>query len=179
MAGKAEGIDMNKRHPSFSVNECKIQATKLLKALPVIDEEKTLLAAKRLQRLPEFQHCSLAEIKNKVKRKHALNVIAMEKGFNNWSELKQQLPFIKGGFLNHWFNTYDEAKAFLVSKGGYLLPYQKQFFICNKDYINHLGFDANDPDWNLIEYDWVHPKHDEAAKRLYRKWMKIQGENHA
>lgn len=92
---------MNKSHPSFSVEECKIQASILLKSLRSSDKQKAYSFAKRFQKLPELKNVSCDEIIKKIiKRKEALTVIAIEKGFKSWSELKCQLPFIRGGFLN-------------------------------------------------------------------------------
>lgn len=168
---------MNKPHKSFSVNECKIQASILLKLLYSDDFARSQNAAKRFQILPEFKQSSLTEIINSdIKRKHALTVIAIEKGFNSWVDLKCQLPFIRGGFLNHWFANYNEAKSYQLTHGGFLLPFKNQFFICDANYINHLGFDAEDPDWKLTAYDWIHPMNKTAWHRLYTKWMKIQDE---
>ncbi len=48
---------------------------------------------------------------------------------------------------------------------------------CDANYINHLGFNSEDPDWKLIAYDWIHPIHKDAWHRLYQKWMKIQDES--
>lgn len=167
---------MNKPHKSFSVDECKIQASVLLKSLYSKDPVISQKAAKRFQNLIEFKHDSVQEITQAdIKRKHALAVIASEKGFNSWSELKCQLPFIRGGFLNHWFTNYDDAKSYLQSNGGFLLPFKKQFFICDAAYIDNLGFDSKDDDWMLIGFDWEKPNNKIAWQRLYKKWMKIQG----
>lgn len=166
---------MNKSQKSFSVKECKIQASILLKSLYSDDCEKSRQAAKRFQRLSEFKKFSLDEIiKTDIKRKTALAIVAIEKGFSSWAELKCQLPFVHGGFLNHWFVGYQQAKAHLKSYGGFLLPYKKQFFICESEYINNLGFSSEDPDWQLIGYDWVNPDNQEAWIRLYKKWLLIQ-----
>lgn len=165
---------MSKPHPSYSIKECKILASLLLKSLRSTDPDAAMKAAKRFKRLPEFHDMSLEEILAiEIKRKHALAVIAFEKGFPSWADLKCQLPFIKGGFLNFWFANYAEAKAKQQADGGYLLPYQKQFFVCDEAYIANLGFDAADPDWKKIGFDWARPASQEAWKRLYRKWMKI------
>lgn len=170
---------MNKPHKSFSVAECKIQASILLKSLHSKDIGKIKLAVKRFQRLAEFVKLTAEEIlQTDIKRKHALAVIAVEKGFKSWIELKSQLPFIRGGFLNQWFASYPEAKSYLQSEGGFLLPFKKQFFICDANYITELGFDADDNDWKLIGYDWAQPDNKEAWQRLYKKWMKIQGDSH-
>ena len=130
---------MNKSHKSFDVKECKIQASILLKSLYSSDREKSKQASKRFQQLPEFKKSSLDEIiKTEMKRKSALAIIAIEKGFKSWTELKCQLPFVRGGFLNHWFANYEQAKSHHKSKGGFLMPYKNQFFICDTDYIKNL-----------------------------------------
>ena len=71
--------------------------------------------------------------------------------------------------LNRWFRSYDEASASLLSEGGYLLPYKNQFFVTLSEGIRELGLDPEDPDWALIEWDWVEPKDDAAWKRLKEK----------
>lgn len=171
---------MSKPHPSYSIKECKILASLLLKAIRSANPDAALKAAKRIKRLPEFNDMSLENILAfEVKRKHALAAIALEKGFQSWADLKCQLPFIKGGFLNHWFANYADAKAKQQADGGYLLPYQNQFIVCDQDYIVNLGFDISDPDWKMIGYDWARPSNQVAWKRLYRKWMKIMEVNNA
>lgn len=170
---------MSKPNKSFSVEECKIQASLLLKSLCSNDVEKAKQAIKRFQRLPEFSELSLETIDHaQIKHKNALSVIALEKGFKTWSDLKCQLEFIRGGFLNHWFANYEDAKSYLKSNGGFLLPYKNQFFICDADYIKNLGFNSDDLDWKLIGYDWANPDNKEAWQRLYKKWMQIQGGSH-
>lgn len=166
---------MNKPHKSFTVDEGKIQASLLQKSLYSHDFMISQIAAKRFQRLTEFKDLLLSEIiKSDIKRKHALAVIATEKGFKSWSDLKCQLPFIHGGFLNHWFAKYVDAKSFQQLNGGFILPYKNQFFICDANYINHLRLNAEDPDWKLINHDWINPTNMNAWNRLYKKWMKIQ-----
>lgn len=170
---------MNKPHKSFSVAECKVQASILLKSLYSNDFAISQKAAKQFQRLTEFKNLNSAEIiHSDIKRKHALAVIAARNGFNSWADLKCQLPFIRGGFLNHWFANYDEAKSYQQTNGGFLLPFKNQFFICNADYINNLGFDSQDHDWKQIGFDWVKPINKIAWQRLYKKWMTIQGGSH-
>jgi hypothetical protein len=73
--------------------------------------------------------------------------------------------------------NYEDAKSYLKSNGGFLLPFQNQFFICDSDYMNNLGFDSEDQDWKLIDFDWAKPKDKEAWQRLYKKWIAIQGGN--
>ncbi len=170
---------MNKSHKTLSVKECKIQASILLKSLFSNDPEKAKQALKRFKKLPEFSLLSLETIAHsEIKHKNALAAIALEKGFKSWADLKCQLPFIKGGFLNQWFANYADAKSYLQLNGGFLLPYKKQFFICDAHYITNLGLNSDDPDWALIGCDWVKPESKDAWQRLYKKWMKIQGGSH-
>lgn len=165
---------MNKSRKSFNIEEYKIQASILLKSLHGTDSAK---AAKRFQCLPEFANFSITEILQKeIKRKQALAVIAIEHGFKSWFDLKMQINFIVGGYLNSWFTNYAEAKSQLQSAGGFLLPYKNQFFICNENYIKQIGFDPEDPDWQLINYDWVAPADQKAWQRLYKKW--VSGSRH-
>lgn len=170
---------MSKPHQLFSISECKIKASILLKELRAADLERSQAAAKRFKRLAEFSKLSIDAICNAdIKRKHALAVIALEKGFQSWSELKYQLPLIRGGFLNHWFASYDEAKSFQKANGGYLFPYKSQCFIANEDYLRNLGLDPNDTDWALILFDWVKPANNKAWQRLYRQWIAIVEKDH-
>lgn len=166
---------MNTSHKFFNVKEGKIQASILLKDLRADDHEKAKKAAKRFQLLLEFRTFSLDEIIQKdLKRKTALAVIAAEQGFKSWAELKCQAPFILGGFLNHWFANYAEAKEHLKLHGGFLLPYKNQYFICDASYIEAIGLNPADADWSLIGYDWANPDNKDAWRRLYKKWMAIQ-----
>lgn len=167
---------MNKSRKPLSLTEAKIQASILLKSLRGSDAEKT---AKRFKRIPEFANLSIADILQKeIKRKHALLLIAVENGFNSWLDLKMQVNFIVGGYLNPWFSNYSEAKSHLQSVGGFLLPYKNQFFICNEHYIQQIGFDPDDPDWRHIGYDWVVPDNKDAWQRLYKKWSQFNGGRH-
>jgi len=159
---------MNKSRTPLTVAEAKIKAAILLKSLYGTSPEQSF---KRFQRLSEFADYTMTELlSHDVKHKHALAVIAQENGFNSWSDLKMQLDFIVGGYLNLWFANYTEAKTHLQSEGGFLLPYKKQFFICNATYMKQIGFDPDDPDWKRIGNDWVQPSNQNAWQRLYQKW---------
>jgi hypothetical protein len=74
-------------------------------------------------------------------------------------------------FVNRWFRTYEEARASLESEGGYLFPYKHQFFVTEREAIRELGLDPDDPDWELIGRDWVHPLSLDAWERLKKKRM--------
>jgi hypothetical protein len=70
-------------------------------------------------------------------------------------------------FLNHWFPDYAGARAHLEAEGGFLLPYGTQCFVTCPEAIRERGLDPEDPDWERIGWDWVHPA-DEAA------WMRLR-----
>ena len=72
-------------------------------------------------------------------------------------------------FLNRWFTSYEEARASLESDGGYLLPYNGQFFVTVEDAIRELGLDPEDSDWERIDWDWAFPRDLEARERLKLK----------
>jgi hypothetical protein len=165
----------------LTLEECKIQASILFKTLsgavskplpnPSLGEDAQSFqdsssknALKRFHRCPETRDIPL----ELLKLKHALAVIAFEKGFRSWEELKLQIGLIKGGFLNLWFRNYEEAKAYQNESGGFLLPYKKQFFICNEDYIRGLGLNPEDPAWASIQFDGGKPENMNILRRLCR-----------
>jgi hypothetical protein len=78
-------------------------------------------------------------------------------------------------FLNRWYSNYEEAQRSLDRHSGYLLPYQKHFFICQPDVISALGLDPNDPDWEKIGYDCAHPRDSAAFERLRQKREEVVG----
>jgi hypothetical protein len=176
-----------------NLEEYKIKAAILLKLLRSNDLEKALDAAARFQRLPHLTNLSPQEIvsqKDKVKRKHALTVIAIENDHASWPELKRHLekrdalrdrraytllyPRRCAGFLNEWYASYEVARKHLEQVGGYLLPYKAQFFICTPGYIKALGLDPDDPDWKLIDWDWVKPGNPDAWERLSLKLQSVE-----
>ena len=153
----------------------KIQASILLKHLRSNNLSLAEEAAKRVRLLHVFKHLSLVVLREQVRRKHALAVIALENTYISWEHLKLSLEPINFypehcvGFLNHWFSSYGEAKAHLMNAGGYLLPHKNQFFVCGAAYIQALGLDPKDADWQAVGFDWVEPSQPEAWLRLARQ----------
>ena len=167
---------MNSVRKPFTEDEAKIQASLLLKSLKSDDPSK---AIKRFSRLPEFSDLSTQELLQKpIKLKHALAVVAFEKGFRSWLDLKMQLNFIIGGHLNLWFSNYEEAVSYLKSNGGFLLPYKTQYFICDASYLKRIGFDPKDSDWQKIGFNVAVPADTKAWERLYSKWKKATEGHH-
>ena len=72
-------------------------------------------------------------------------------------------------FLNTWFSTYEEARAYREQTGGYLLTYCAKFFVCERGYIESLGLDPDDPRWLQIGFDCARPTDDEAYEALFRQ----------
>lgn len=108
--------------------------------------------------------------------KHALAVVALEAGHPGWAALKQAADGVdfselfgapgRLDTLNHWYATYDEAKAHQMAHGGVLLPYRQHCFVTSLDSLPRLGFDRDDPDWQAIQYDFVRPASIEADARI-------------
>lgn len=111
--------------------------------------------------------------------KEALDQIAKLSGFENWRDLKENFEennhfeiSMSPAHWHVWYAKYDEALKHLRESGGFLLPYQKHFFICNEDYIKELGLEINDADLLKVGQNWVEPKDLEAWARLKQKIKK-------
>lgn len=118
--------------------------------------------------------------------KHALAVVADEAGFDSWTDMKHSRTgldfseFFAGpslrDSLNPWFNNYEEARAFLETNGGVLLPYRHHFFVSSLAILERLGFEADHPDWRDIGYDFVRPKSESALNRIKASLQRRFGE---
>ena len=126
-----------------------------------------------------------ASLPLRIKRRHCLAVIARELGFQGWQHVVAVLNGIdsrdfgtllypKGAEVhwNIWSASYDEARAIREQHGGYLLAYRRHFFITDRHFIETLGLDPDDPDWQVIGRDWVKPRRIEARERLYGKLIR-------
>lgn len=168
--------------PVPTVANCKIRASHLLKDLRSDDSLRAEQAAEKFRVLPLFTADDVATIlrgRAAIQRKHALAAIAASLGYANWAECRRRLEpppaarldterfFTKaGGFLNRWFARYDEARASLVALGGTLFPFRWQFFICEAGFLDALGLDPGNPDWDRIGRDWLRPLDEAARQRL-------------
>jgi hypothetical protein len=173
----------------------KREAQHLLKQLRGADPAASTAAAERFRALRSFAHLStsqLLEIREQVRLKHALAVVALARGYDSWIALKAGggAPAEFGGgeqdldpgthlygprlafLLNKWFATYEGARAALDSEGGFLLPYGEHVFITEADGVRELGLDPEDPDWERIGRDWIRPADAEAHRRLLARWRK-------
>jgi hypothetical protein len=139
-------------------------------------------AVARVQRLDELRGHDTASLAAQVRRRHCLAVIALELGFQGWSNLVAVLRgadstdygtllYPRGAEVhwNIWSASYEEAQAIHQQQGGYLLAYRRHFFITDRYFVDTIGLDPDDPDWALIGWDWVRPRQTDARERLYGK----------
>ncbi len=111
-----------------------------------------------------------------IQLKQAYEIIAKSAGFSSWRELKGVLddtecfcPPKGRTYWNTWYSSYEKALAHLDKDGGYLLPYQRHYFICDSHYIESLGIAKDDSDLQKVGVNWVEPKDPEAWIRLLKK----------
>jgi len=146
----------------------------------IIAEEPRALA--RARRLPEFHERDDASIRETIRRRHCLAIVARELGFGDWphavavisgerSDDFGTLLYPRGAdaFWNIWSASYDEARSIRAEHGGYLLAYKRHYFIVEPGFIEALGLDPNDPDWEAMGRDWVAPRDTDARERQYAK----------
>ncbi len=172
--------------PALTLDECKIQASLLLKDLRGDDGPRARRGAERFRILPHFRSLEPDAIlggRASIRLKHALAALAAELGYATWAECKRRLEappnhrldteafFVAMGaaYLNRWFARYDEARASLEAEGGYLFPFRRQFFICEAGFLEARDIDPTHPDWERIGRDWVRPRDEAARDRLERK----------
>ncbi len=111
-----------------------------------------------------------------IQLKTALEIIAKTSGFDSWRALKNKLEssdlFMSprsSAFWHTWSASYSEARKHLENHGGFLLPHEKHFFICDIHYIENLGIKHNDPDLEKVGPDWTNPLDPAAWERILRK----------
>jgi hypothetical protein len=126
---------------------------------------------------PDLKNSPEAEA---VKRRHCLKAVACQLGFRGWPHAVQVLTEAQPGDFgtllypghcaahwNIWFADYEEARQVRAEHGGFLLGYRHQYFVADQHFIETLGLDPNDADWEAIGRDWISPKDPEARTRLY------------
>ncbi|HYY55956.1 MAG TPA: hypothetical protein VE842_01425 [Pyrinomonadaceae bacterium] len=173
------------------VSEYRTQARRLLNQLRSDSTEAATAAAERFRLLRSLSTTPAREIllaRDRLRLKQALAVVALEHGHESWRALKQSAEASERApvasstppgrlmycraldvLLNRWFASYEEARASLEQQGGFLLPFDRQFFVCEEEGIRALGLDPEDPDWERIGRDWVKPLDGEAWLRLRKK----------
>jgi hypothetical protein len=138
-------------------------------------------AVRVLRGLREFADPDAAQWPEAVQRKHCLTAAALQLGFRSWPHALEVLegdaedfgtllcPPTCHGHYNIWSAHYAEARGIREEHGGYLLAFKRQFLIVDRNYVESMGLDPDDPDWGRIGRDWVKPKDRKARERLYEK----------
>jgi len=133
----------------LSVNEIKIQAKKLLKAMRSNHQ--------LLSHYTFFKKIGISHI-DELQLKHTLAFMAFRLGFKSWQQASTTLtghqqpsaPINMGtlfyppaghGLTNEWFADYQSALLVMnKTSGKWLFPYKNQFIVVGKDYLNAFDF---------------------------------------
>ncbi len=154
-------------------------------------QQRDSYAIGRFKQLSSYSSLSANDTKalNDLQLKHALNVVAVENGYESWTGLKFTLDhaaessplavineqfYPKGltTYWNIWFAKYSQAKKVLSEGKGFLLPYKNQFFIVEEHFVDSIGLPHTLPEWKEIGNDWIHPKNVKAWLRLNEMYEK-------
>lgn len=168
------------------IQEIKVRAEILQKRI----EAGEPAALERLRILPELRKATLESLKEfaaSIQRKHCFAVVCRELGFSGYPHAQRILggdeeeadygtTLYPGGhgMFNHWYANYEEARELRTEIQGYLLAYKRHFFIVDKHFIESLGLDPADPDWEAMGRDWVKPRDADARRRLYGKLIQAR-----
>jgi hypothetical protein len=174
----------------LALNEVKIQAKKLLKA---IKTDSNLLPTMKLP-LKKLD----VPISAEIKLKDCLNIIAHQLGFENWYQAQVVLSgsnknvqgldmgtffYPRGAdiFINEWFANYQQAKNTLLEKAGekWLLPYKKQFIVVKSNYISTFKLDKKlILLWTDLDHDMVDGYKSKAWDKLACEIIKNRSKNY-
>lgn len=112
--------------------------------------------------------------------KDAYQIIAQAAGFESWRELSANFeatdlfnPPRWSAQWKVWYANLEEARSHL-EEDKFLLPYHKQFFICDIHYIEALGIPEGDSDLKLIGHDWTKPLDKVAWSRVVDRIRETQ-----
>jgi hypothetical protein len=139
-------------------------------------------ALQRLRVVSELKRESDETLARNLLRRHCLTAVAKQLGFLSWKHLVDVLthkeqhdygtllyPSSCSGHSNIWSAHYQEACEIRAAHGGYLLAYKNQFVIVDEYFIESMGLDPADEDWERIGRDWAKPKDPAARGRLYHQ----------
>ncbi len=160
--------------PIPDLRECKTESKRLLAALLSDDVAVAHAAAKRLQAALTLAGRSVEEIlatRETIQLKHAQAAVAREQRYIDWKALKDATDIVwyprnASVFLNAWFAHYEQARAHLDARGGYLLTHRGDYFVCGEEFIRARGLDPADPRWETIGYDVAKPRDRRACDEL-------------
>lgn len=140
--------------------ELKTRASFLHKKLKLADPAGLILVEK-LSRKRQWTIPTLWQ------HKHCLNLIAARYGFQDWQHAHQVFSGASKlgddfgdfwhqdmGFTNHWFSDYQEAQDYLSEHPRcFLLPYRRQYFVTESEYLEALHLPANHTAWNQYQHN--------------------------
>jgi hypothetical protein len=169
------------------VRELKVRAELLHHAV----QASEAAALERLRVLAEFRKADAEALRaaaSGIQRKHCLAAVARELGFASFEHAKRvfegdaseadfgTMLYAGRGHLNQWFAAYEDARyvhaeTSTPASRRYLLAYKRQFLVVDRYFIESLGLDPDDADWQAIGWDWAFPKDAEARRRLYGKFL--------
>jgi len=171
---------MHKIHYDSLLSEFKNKAELLQKALSSTKEDNAT-AMQYFHQFERFSNLSAQEILQqfKPKSKDILELLAFELHHSSFNDLKKTIkdPFFslqKDSFHHLWFDKYSEALCYLNQRGGFLLPHNKRYFLCQKDYIHAIGLSEKDNAWQKIKYNWVYPVDSKAHFKLFCQLLQAQ-----
>ncbi|MCW8877556.1 MAG: hypothetical protein OQJ89_15245 [Kangiellaceae bacterium] len=169
-------------HSGKSLNYFKSKVDLLYRQLKQADQ---ILTSELTARLSEVNLTALLDNPEKIKRKQAYSIIASEHHFEDWPSFKHWIEQVASldlarffcrreflGFTNHWYNSYGEAKHHQIKHGGVLLSYKLQFFVASKNYLEAMGFTAENECWKRMEFDWVNPREPAAKLKVVEQLIK-------
>lgn len=145
---------------AWLLREARIRASRLLKAARAGDP------------------AALARLDPHLKRRRALDVAAQELAGVPYTILRENAVLAGiacperlfspkvSMFWNHWFARYSDAAHHRSVHGGLLFHYKSQFVVVELDFLEALGLDPADADWQHIGFDWVTPQDAAAFVRL-------------
>ncbi len=127
---------------SESINLLLREAKRLHRAAKAESLQCALPVLRRLIASNTLKNISLVALHRKreiIQRKHILNMLAYEVGYNNWAEYKQEMIagrtittehysiLLKNtGYPNQWFSNLKEAKEYARINGGKPIPVGNQ-----------------------------------------------------
>ena len=154
--------------------DLKHQADFLLKDLK--NTSRAAETARRFSQIKPFINTTpdtLLRAVKTVRLKHAYAVLAFERGYSHWWELKEAViendclyRYCCTAFVHQWFTHYDEAKKYFEKNDGYLLSFWNDYAVCGAEYITCLGLGEHQRLWSRIGYNWVTPADTEAYTKL-------------
>ncbi|MGZ3692618.1 MAG: hypothetical protein ACXVAX_14005 [Pseudobdellovibrio sp.] len=110
-----------------------------------------------------------------IQLKEAFNIIAKASGFGSWQDLKETLdanevfcPHGHSSIWKTWYSSYEQAVHELKKTDGYLLPYVKDFFICDQNYLSFLGVDPQSSLVKEVGRNWVEPQSTKALQEVIK-----------